>query len=183
MNRISRLKFAVALFALALLMPAMASAQAFVSAPASTALTYTVAEQLTVTTDTPSLNLTTVQQTINVTTTWNVQTNRTTISTIAYFTSATPLSGTFGSVNASDILGEGQDGESPCTIASTNQSQLGYPGPSVGNNACAAVYTAGASIIDVPGNTTKPFKIRISPTASYAPGSYTGTLFFISAVS
>lgn len=180
MNRTLRhtLRAALLLATIALASVA-AQAQAFVSQPATTNVSYNVAEILTVTTDTPTLALTTTQQPIAVTTTWQVQSNRTTLATIAYFQSANPLTGPQGSVASVDILGQGQDSEAPCTQSSS--ALPGYPGTSVGNNVCGYVFSAGGAVVSTPGTRTNIFKIRISPTATYAPGTYSGVLYFISA--
>src|ERR1700735_3908386 len=99
MNRFFK---SIMLFAALAIMPVVAHAQAFVSSPATVALSYTVSEILTVSAAPSTLALSKSQQPITVTTTWNVQSNRTQLAVIGYVSSANPLVGTLGgSISAS----------------------------------------------------------------------------------
>jgi hypothetical protein len=177
-------KFVPAVLAL-LLFSLPAHAQAFVSQPAAVNLTYNVSEILTVTPSVNSLALTQTQQTISINTAWSVLSTRTQLGVIAYVSSSTPLTGSSGSVNASDLFFEGSDGEGPCTQSSSSMS--GYPGPSVGANACGYVLTGNPTTAGLgggnPGSRSANVQLRINPAANYAPGTYSGTIFFIAAVS
>jgi hypothetical protein len=178
MNRIkSALFFLSVLFVFAACTP-IAEAQGITSNFATTALSYSSAESLTISVDTPSLTLTTAQQTVNVTTTWNLATSRTSVNTIATFNNATTALTGVGVGNIippADILSQGMAAEVACTgDYLVWNGGLRYPG------SCDPIQNINTTGNEN-GTLTSPFKIRLAPSAiaSIPADSYTGTLTFV----
>jgi hypothetical protein len=187
MNRFTKTYVAVliaALFILAPLAPVANATAPLVATNASTAVTYSSSESITLSTDTATLALSTTQQTIHVTVAWALATGRVAVQSAASFNVAAgaALTGTGSdSILSSNVLGQGVSAEESCDtpVASFPGSYFlasGF-GP-----ICDMVNNVAITGANMTGTNTAPFKIRISPTAVVTPDqNYTGTLFFYAA--
>lgn len=165
-------KFAGLLAAFALLFSPLASATDLISTPATTTLSYTQGETISVSVDTPALTLTTTQQTINVTTNWNLASSRLQVVTAAYFSSSSALTAGSNVIPTSAILGQGLNAEEPCNSMLTIFAES-YP------NGCDEVLQKTSLTGAYSGTSTNAFKIRLSPSAVVPAGVYSGTLNFV----
>jgi hypothetical protein len=156
----------------------LANAQ-ILSPTISTTVTYSQGESLTVSTDTPSLALTTSPQAIHVTASWSLSSARSNVMIVATFNSpSTALTGLAGNtITTAEVLGQGLDSEQPCNEAPPAGSYFAANGY---NNMCDTVINSNTTGNEV-SSVTKPFEIRISPSAAINPDSYTGTLLFVGA--
>lgn len=170
----------VAVLLLVLSLAGIAGAQAIGPASnPSTALSYTQGEMFTLSVDTPSLTLTTSQQTVNVTATWNLNPSRTQLMVIGLFTGSNALTSGANNITTAQILGQGLNSEQPCT-----GSGVTLPGAGTYSNVCDTIIQVTTTSAES-GTQTKPFKIRLSPSAlSSIPATttpYTGTLWYYAA--
>ncbi len=178
----SQLKTAVAMLVAVLFIfaPVVGAQPPLVATPVSTTVTYSSAESLTLSIDTATLALTTSQQAVHLTVSWALSSGRTVVQTAASFNVAAgaALTGTGSdSISSTDILGQGLSAEENCDTPVSN-----FPGSyfaSAGYGPiCDEIQNIAITGANQTGTNTSPFKIRVSPSATIVPDSYTGTLFF-----
>jgi hypothetical protein len=159
-------------------------AQAQVTGTTSLPLTYTVSETVSVSVSpaTP-LALTTSQQTVTVTTSWNLASTRTQIGTLAYFASTNALSvgGVAPFIPSSSIstqaAGVGTGTEAPCNLTAGAPAPAIFTGLGTPGATCNVIFYNTALGATLTGNNVQAYQIRLN-TAPTTVGAYTGSLIF-----
>jgi len=176
----NRFKTVLALLvASAFIFAPIADAGVLTATPASTAVSYSSAESLTISVDTATLALSQVQQTVHTTTTWSLAAGRTAAQVAASFNVAAgnALTGLVAgnAILSSNVFGQGLSSEESCNTPPTAGSIFFAQGYGA---ICDMIQNTTITAANMSGTATMPFKIRINPAAVITPDTYSGTLFF-----